>query len=375
MGIVCFCLLWTVAFGRKFGPYQHSDPLEIVKYCGGAPNANAPANDNPILDANPILVNKIENGELYTVGSGDDQMWMAHIYGSAYDLGYAHGTLLKSQVNAFVSGVWDFILDEIPLHEIFPELENATIAEALDLTAQLTAPYTPDYWFEELRGLADGSGTPYKELLRLHMLPELTRGACTMFGAWGTATTDGNLVQLRALDWETTGPFNDYPALIVYHPTDGHSFANLGWTGWMGSITGVSINRVSISEIGVSCPDDSFGREGPASRAGYPFPFVLRDILQFDNSVENATHRFETTHRTCNLILGVGDGREDMFRGYEYSHTVLNVFDDNNMMPYNETWHPRMGMVSLFFSLSFFHSSYFRRECGLLGYGLVMSWL
>jgi len=164
-----------------------------------------------------------------------------------------------------------------------------------------------------------------------------------MFGAWGKATPTGALLQLRALDWDTDGPFKDYPALIVYHPTEsGHVFANLGFTGWIGSITGLSSARLSISEIGVSCPDDTFGRE---SRAGYPFMFVLRDILQFDDTVENATYRLANTRRTCYLILGVGDGNQNEFLGYQYSTSVMNAYTDYNLEPYNETWHPRIDNI------------------------------
>jgi len=45
-------------------------------------------------------------------------------------------------------------------------------------------------------------------------------------------------------------------------------FANIGWTGWVGSIQGYSSTRMAISEIGVSFPDDTFGKE---SRFGTPF--------------------------------------------------------------------------------------------------------
>lgn len=63
---------------------------------------------------------------------------------------------------------------------------------------------------------------------------------------------------------------------------------------------------MAISEIGVSFPDDTFGRE---SRIGNPFTFVLREILEFDQTLDQALTRIETAHRTCNLILGVGDGK------------------------------------------------------------------
>lgn len=152
-------------------------------------------------------------------------------------------------------------------------------------------------------------------------------------GAWGAATesTNGNLLQLRSLDWDVDGPFKDYPAITIYHPNNGNEFANIGFTGFIGSITGLSSKELSISEIGVYFSDDTFGEE---SRFGYPFIFVLRDILQFDNSVDSATQRLENTRRTCDLILGVGSGVNNEFRGYEYSYSTLNVYDDTDMEPY-----------------------------------------
>jgi isopenicillin-N N-acyltransferase-like protein len=52
-----------------------------------------------------------------------------------------------------------------------------------------------------MRGMADASGVDYHIFKRVHMIGELTKGACSMFGAWGNATTEGQTVQLRALDW------------------------------------------------------------------------------------------------------------------------------------------------------------------------------
>ena len=108
------------------------------------------------------------------------------------------------------------------------------------------------------------------------MIGELTQGHCSMYGAWGAATATGATLQLRALDWDTGGPFQDYPQVTVYHAgegndEEGHSFANVGWVGWIGSsISGVSSKQMAISEIGVSFPDKSFGK---TSREGVPFTF------------------------------------------------------------------------------------------------------
>ena len=113
----------------------------------------------------------------------------------------------------------------------------------------------------------------------------------------------------RALDWDIDGPFQDYPQVTVYHSdgsdAQGGTFANVGWTGWIGSITGMSAAALGISEIGVTFPDATFGKE---SRAGTPFTFLLRDVLQFETSLGGARDHIGGAKRTCNLILGVGDG-------------------------------------------------------------------
>lgn len=49
--------------------------------------------------------------------------------------------------------------------------------------------------------------------------------------------------------------------------------------------------------------------------------------------------------RTCDLILGVGDGKANLFRAFQYSWQHLNIQSDVNQMPYNETWHPRIPSV------------------------------
>lgn len=165
-----------------------------------------------------------------------------------------------------------------------------------------------------------------------------------MYGAWGSATASSGspLLQLRALDWDVDGPFKDFPQITVYHTDEsgdnGHTFANIGWTGWIGSITGISSVQMAISEIGVSFPDASFGAE---SRSGVPFTYILRDILQFDESLAAAESHLKDAKRTCYLLFGVGDGKTKQFRGVQYSASVANFFNDTNLQPVAD-WHPRI---------------------------------
>ena len=183
------------------------------------------------------------------------------------------------------------------------------------------------------------------------MIGELTRASCSMYGAWGDATENGKTLQLRALDWETAGPFQDFPQVTVYHPTSdfGVPFANVGWTGFIGSVTGMSSEGIAISEIGVTYPDDTFGKE---SRIGTPFTFLLRDVMQFQKTLDAIKSFIESAKRTCYLILGFGDGKVDTtdrankpFNSLQYSTEVANFMDDETMLPQNETWHFKLDQM------------------------------
>lgn len=121
------------------------------------------------------------------------------------------------------------------------------------------------------------------------MLPELVKAGCSIFGAYRSATIDKSLYQLRALDWDTSGshlfnsflatyischfkdplllilnsffagPMQRYPVVTIYHPDSnfGHPFANVGWAGWIGSITGMSSVQMAMSE---KVTDHEFGK-------------------------------------------------------------------------------------------------------------------
>ena len=60
-----------------------------------------------IVAGNPVLLRKSTMGSVYTAGTAENRLFVAHIYGSsAYELGLAHGTLLKEEVSQLMPAVW-----------------------------------------------------------------------------------------------------------------------------------------------------------------------------------------------------------------------------------------------------------------------------
>ena len=69
----------------------------------------------------------------------------------------------------------------------------------------------------------------------------------------------------------------------------------------------------------------------------------------YPGSTDGACGRITNATRTCDLLLGVGDGNanggQGAFRGVQFSPSVANVFDDTNLEPFNASWHPRIPNV------------------------------
>lgn len=316
--------------------------------CNGVSTPGEP-NLNPINSDAPVFVKEVKNGKLFTMGGKDDQISLLHVWGTPYEWGQAQAQLAGPQMRKFLDEVYSYaedqVIDGAANNTWLAWIAKTGLDVALGLSYEVTKPYIGDYVMQEIQGISDVLGVPVNDIRNVIWLGELTRGACSMFGAWGEATKSrgGDLLQLRALDWDVDGPFKNYPAIVVYHPSSpqyGHAWANVGFLSFTGSITGMSSSRLSISEIGVTYPDETFGPETYLA-PGYPFVFILRDILQFDNSLNEATQRIKNATRTCDLLLGVGDGNGNNFTGFQYSPQVANAFTDTDLQP-TKDWHPRV---------------------------------
>lgn len=83
------------------------------------------------------------------------------------------------------------------------------------------------------------------------------------------------------------------------------------------------------------------------TRLGNPWTYVLRDVIQFSNSLDNALTMLMNTHRTCSIHLGLGEFHRNTsttdesvidFLGIEYSAKEFNVYSWEDM--YNTPNHP-----------------------------------
>lgn len=259
----------------------------------------APAPDRPAGEV---------QGELSTIGEGGDEIAVLHLWGTPYEMGYAHGTLCKDEVRSF----YDRLLSAA--NEL-----GGTMA-ILDMAWEKMQPHVPERYMEEMQGLADGAGVDVKMIHRAHAVPDLSEFNCTFFAAWGESTADGHLHQIRALDYEMNAGIQDAPALIVCEPDGQNAFVTVGWLGFVGSVSGMSAQKIALSEIGDHFSDDVESLEG------IPMPFLMRQVLEEATSLDEALAIIKNAERTSSFLYCVSDAKIPDARGLRTCHDFCEVW-------------------------------------------------
>ncbi|CAF1152987.1 unnamed protein product [Rotaria sp. Silwood1] len=329
------------------------------------PSCKGKLNTNEILREEPRFVNSVPNGKRFIVGQGYDKINIVHVYGGTpYDMGYAFGQLMSEDLKQIVPEYFTYLENMIEdLIKQLPPFIAKWIVEfglrgALDLNYDITRKYTPPWYNEELQGLAAGSGISYEDIRRLNLIPELTKAACSVLGAWGESTISSTLLHLRSLDWDEKAPIAKYATVTIYHPnasyegyanhfhdyykqkyTTSHVFANFGYPGLIGSIGAYSEVSIGLGQkVWITTEQDI------TSRFGNPWTYVLRDVIQFSNSLDTALTMLINIKRTCSVHLGLGEFHRNAsisnigFLGIEYSAKEFNVYSWKDM--YNTSNHP-----------------------------------
>lgn len=301
------------------------------------PVCSGTENTHPVYTDAPTLVSTVPNGKLMVTGSEtlSPRLRVVHVYGTAYEMGFAHGTLLKAEATELYSSMLEWVYGTVDKYIHFlPQwlrelIEKDGVEAALEFTYWMTKPYIPQRFTDEISGVANATGLDFDYVMRINLFPSLIQASCSELGAWGDAIADGgSLYQLRALDWGTTSPMANFPVVLVYHPADGdgHAFATLSWAGWIGALTGYSSADVGVSE---KVWDKYTGKK---TYSGMPWSFVLRDILQYDQTVAEGLARLESTNRTCSIFVGLGDVAPGgpHYNVIEYSLDEVTSYNDTN---------------------------------------------
>jgi len=147
---------------------------------------------------------------------------------------------------------------------------------------------------EEIYGVSESAspeyqylGTNYQRILNYHAahdighaVQNLAMVGCTSFGTWGSMSADSTMIIGRNFDFYVGDKFAEDKIVAFFNPTKGHKFMTVTWGGFIGAVSGMNDQGLSVS-INAAKSDLPTGSATPVS-------IVTREILQYAKNIQEA---------------------------------------------------------------------------------------
>ena len=236
-----------------------------------------------------------EFGPAYLEQIGEERV--LHLKGTHYDMGFQHGKLMKEEIEAA----------SMVLRVVGVASWDGDFQTGLRDAWKRTAPFIPEKFKQEIKGMADATGLSVEEVQDFTIFPELFH--CSGFAMWGKATADGELLHGRVLDYMREAGLDKWQLVIIEEPKDGNAFVNVAYSGMLGSVTGMNDKQIGIGEMGGS---------GAEKWDGMPMTFLVRECLESGSTLDDVKRIMTDTPRTCEYYYVISDAKADKGRGMAY---------------------------------------------------------
>lgn len=276
----------------------------------------------PILLGLLLLAASVQAETIARCGDGwlerIDGYPVLHLKGTPYEMGYQHGVLMKESIHQ-------------NLHNIIEVKGNTKIKVgplkikprvAIDLIAAFQRPFVPEKYLKEMEGVAAGAGAPLADIVAANFIPELFH--CSGFAVMNSATQEGTLYHGRVLDYSVDWGLQEHAVIVVAEPEGGIPFVNVTYAGFIGSVTGMNAESVSIGEMGGG---------GLGHWQGVPMALLIREALEQGDTLQSAIDVFKNNKRTCQYFYVLADGKTNEAVGMEASWNVFTLIHPGETHP------------------------------------------
>jgi predicted choloylglycine hydrolase len=264
------------------------------------------------------VVARCGQGYLETI----DGYRVLHVKGTPYEMGYQQGKLLSGECHSLFTTLFEGKFKETKIDLLGVRLP---IKEAITSIFSMQRKNIPDRFIEEMQGLAAGAGLDEQMVFTANSIPEFFH--CSGFALLGEVTQPGTLLHGRVLDYGVDWTLQDHAVLVVAEPEGRNPFVNVTFAGFIGSVTGMNAEQVSIGEMGGG---------GQGKWAGSPMAFLVRRVLEEAHSLDEAISIFKNAKRTCEYYYVIADARANTAVGVDGSadrFTVVRPGESNPQLP------------------------------------------
>jgi hypothetical protein len=212
--------------------------------------------------------------------------------GTPEEMGRQHGTLLKKQINGLV----DHILYGVGVGSSFEK--GRWFFGEVELAQSRLNPFMDERYLREMDAMADAAGLSHEEVRLANFFPELFH--CSGFALFGKATEGGQMYHGRVLDYLRGLGLEQNAVVMVLQPDQGNAWINVGYAGFIGSVTAMNEKHIAIGEMG--------GR-GQGHWDGKPMAELLREVMEKANSLDEAVEIMRKGPRTCEYYYVISDAK------------------------------------------------------------------
>ena len=196
------------------------------------------------------------------------------------------------------------------------------------------AANVPEEYKEEIFGISHAAspkyqyiGTNYERILNYHAahdighaLQSMALVGCTSFGTWGS-TADSTMIIGRNFDFYVGDRFAEDKIVAFFNPSDGHKFMTVTWGGFIGAVSGMNDQGVTVT-INAAKTDLPSGSATPVS-------LVAREMLQYASNLREALAIAQKRKMFVSESFLVGSAADNKAIIIEKTPTSLDVYDPN----------------------------------------------
>lgn len=233
-----------------------------------------------------------EDKPIESFGPTDDVngVRVLHVDGSPRAIGKKLGKNFRDEIQYLFREYFETYTED-------PELRDRFISSAHKLEKYLSADEKA-----ELEALAEGCGLPYEKVLVVHTFLDSIRTVnCSTFVLKPPATTEGQVIFGRNLDFPGRGVAHKHAVVIVYEPKDRFAFASITWPGLNGVLSGMNEHGLCLAVMNVYNKEDSL--------KGVPYVLLFRRVLETCRTFDEAVDFITDAPRTCGNNLMVVDAK------------------------------------------------------------------
>lgn len=212
--------------------------------------------------------------------------------GTPQQIGHSHGELLKEEALKTIDSV-------LYTFGTFNTIRSGKwFRHELNSAYSRLSPHIPQDHKDETSALAVTLGIDDELAQAINVFPELFH--CSGFAVFGSATKGGKLYHGRVLDYMTTIGLQDAATTFIVSVDGKIPFANVGYAGFIGSVTGMNNKAIGLGEMG--------GR-GEGAWDGVPMATLMRRALEECSTLEEVMTLWKDNPRTCEYYYVFSDGK------------------------------------------------------------------